>query len=159
MKIQLWVVGKTTQDFVEQGLTEFCERIKHFLPFEMQVIPDLKDTKSLTSEQVKEKEGEWILKAIHPGDYVVLLDEQGRNFTSVQFSEYLERKLQTVPKTLVFIIGGPYGFSQKVYKAAQEKIALSKMTFSHQLVRLIFAEQLYRAFTILKGEPYHHGDI
>ena len=156
MKIQLWVVGKTTQDFVEQGLTEFCGRIKHYLPFEMQVIPDIKDTKSLSPEQVKEKEGEGILKAIRPGDYIVLLDEQGRNFTSLQFAEYLERKILTVPKSLVFIIGGAYGFSPKVHKAAQEKIALSKMTFSHQLVRLIFAEQLYRAMTILNHLPYHH---
>ena len=157
MKIQLWVVGKTTQDFVEQGLTEFCGRIKHFLPFEMQLIPDIKDTRNLSSEQVKEKEGEWILKTIRPEDYIVLLDEHGRSFTSLQFSEYLERKILTVPKSLVFIIGGPYGFSQKVQKAAQEKISLSKMTFSHQLVRLIFAEQLYRALTILNHLPYHHG--
>ena len=156
MKIQLWVVGKTTQDFVEQGLTEFCGRIKHFLPFEIQVIPDIKDTKNLSPEQVKEKEGEWLLKTIHPGDYIVLLDEHGKSFTSLQFSEYLEHKILTVPKSLIFIIGGPYGFSQKVYKAAQEKIALSKMTFSHQLVRLIFAEQLYRALAILNHLPYHH---
>jgi len=154
--MQLWVVGKTTQDFIEQGLTEFCGRIKHYLPFEMQVIPDIKDTKSLSPEQVKEKEGEQILKAIQPGDYIVLLDEHGRSFSSLQFSEYLERKILTVPKNLVFIIGGPYGFSQKVHKAAQEKISLSKMTFSHQLVRLIFAEQLYRALTILNRLPYHH---
>jgi len=154
--MQLWVVGKTAQDFVDQGLTEFCGRIKHYLPFEMQVIPDLKDTKNLSSEQVKEKEGEQILKAIQPSDFIVLLDEHGRNFTSLQFSEYLERKILTVPKSLVFIIGGPYGFSQKVHKAAQEKISLSKMTFSHQLVRLIFAEQLYRALTILNRLPYHH---
>jgi len=156
MKIQLWVVGKTTQNFVEQGLIEFCGRIKHYLPFEMQVIPDIKDTKNLSSEQVKEKEGERILKAIQTGDYIVLLDEHGREFTSLQFSEYLEKKTHTVSKSLVFIIGGPYGFSQKVQEAAQEKIALSKMTFSHQLVRLVFAEQLYRALTILNREPYHH---
>ena len=156
MRIQLLIIGKTTQDFVEQGLTEFCGRIKHFLPFEMLVIPDIKDTKNLSPEQVKEKEGEQILKAIHPGDYIVLLDEHGRSFSSLQFSEYLERKILTVPKTLVFIIGGPYGFSQEVQKAAQEKISLSKMTFSHQLVRLIFAEQLYRAVTILNHLPYHH---
>ena len=156
MKIQLWVVGKTTQDFVEHGLTEFCGRIKHYLPFEMQVIPDIKNTRNLSPEQIKEKEGEGILKAIQPGDYIVLLDEHGREFTSLQFSEYLERKTHTVSKSLVFIIGGPYGFSQKVQEAAQEKISLSKMTFSHQLIRLIFAEQLYRTMTIWNREPYHH---
>ena len=156
MKIQLWVVGKTTQDFVERGVTEFCERIKHYLPFELRIIPDIKNTKNFSPEQVKEKEGECILKTIQPEDYIVLLDENGRNFTSLQFSEYLERKIQTVPKSLVFIIGGPYGFSQKVQKAAQEKIALSKMTFSHQLVRLIFVEQLYRAMAIMNHLPYHH---
>ncbi|MDR1526584.1 MAG: 23S rRNA (pseudouridine(1915)-N(3))-methyltransferase RlmH [Dysgonamonadaceae bacterium] len=156
MKLQLWVVGKTAQDFVDRGLTAFCERIKHYLPFEMQVIPDIKNTKNLSPGQVKEKEGEGILKLIQPGDYLVLLDEHGREFTSFQFSEYLERKMHIVPKSLVFIIGGPYGFSQKVQEAAQEKIALSLMTFSHQLVRLVFAEQLYRALTILNHEPYHH---
>ena len=156
MKIQLWLVGKTTQDFIERGVTEFCGRIKHYLPFEMLVIPDIKNTKNLSPEQVKEKEGEGILKVVQPGDYIVLLDEHGQDFTSLQFSEYIERKTHTVPKSLIFIIGGPYGFSQKVQEAAQEKIALSKMTFSHQLVRLIFAEQLYRAMTILNQVPYHH---
>ncbi|MDR0546863.1 MAG: 23S rRNA (pseudouridine(1915)-N(3))-methyltransferase RlmH [Dysgonamonadaceae bacterium] len=156
MKIQLWVVGKNTQDFVERGLSEFCGRIKHYLPFEIQVIPDIKNAKNLSSEQVKEKEGEGILKLIQPGDYIILLDEHGKEFSSLQLAEYLERKTHTVPKSLIFIIGGPYGFSQKVQDAAQEKIALSKMTFSHQLVRLIFAEQLYRAMTIWRNEPYHH---
>ncbi|GHV59072.1 ribosomal RNA large subunit methyltransferase H [Bacteroidia bacterium] len=156
MKIQLWVVGKTTQIFVEQGLTEFYGRIKHYLPFEIQVIPDIKNTKNLLPDQVKEKEGEWILKNIQSGDYIVLLDEHGREFTSLQFAQYLERKTHSVSKSLIFIIGGPYGFSPKVQEAAHEKIALSKMTFSHQLVRLIFVEQLYRAMTILQHEPYHH---
>jgi 23S rRNA (pseudouridine1915-N3)-methyltransferase len=156
MKIQLWVVGKTTRDFVEHGLNTFCERIRHYLPFEIQVVPDLKNTKNLSAEQVKEKEGDSLLKRIRPEDFVVLLDEHGREFSSLQFAEYLERKLHTVPKSLIFIIGGPYGFSQKVRAAAQETLALSQMTFPHQLVRLIFAEQLYRALTILGGEPYHH---
>jgi 23S rRNA (pseudouridine1915-N3)-methyltransferase len=156
MKIQLLLVGKTTQDFVERGVTEFCGRLKHYLPFEIQVIPDIKNTKNLSFEQQKEKEGELILKSIQPGDYVVLLDEHGKEFTSLNFAEYLERKTHTVPKCLVFIIGGPYGFSQKVQDIASEKIALSQMTFSHQLIRLIFVEQLYRAMTILHNEPYHH---
>jgi 23S rRNA (pseudouridine1915-N3)-methyltransferase len=156
MKIRLWVVGKTTRDFVAHGLDEFCERIRRYVPFEMEVIPDLRNTKNLSTEQVKEKEGEGLLKRIGTEDFVVLLDERGREFSSLHFAEYLGRKMQVVPKSLVFIIGGPYGFSNRVREAAQETIALSKMTFPHQLVRLIFAEQLYRALTILHGEPYHH---
>jgi 23S rRNA (pseudouridine1915-N3)-methyltransferase len=156
MKIELWVVGKTGQEFVDRGLTEFCGRIKHYLPFELQVIPDLKNTKNLSPQQIKERESELILNLIRTGDCLVLLDEHGREFTSLQFSKYLERKMHTVSKSLIFIIGGPYGFSQKVEEIAHEKIALSRMTFSHQLVRLIFAEQLYRALTILTHEPYHH---
>ncbi|MDR0863340.1 MAG: 23S rRNA (pseudouridine(1915)-N(3))-methyltransferase RlmH [Candidatus Symbiothrix sp.] len=156
MKIQLLVVGKTNQDFVEKGVAEFCGRQKHYIPLDLEVIPDNKNMKNLSFEQQKEKEGELILKSVQPGDYVVLLDEHGKEFTSLQFSEYLEKKTHTVPKRLVFVIGGPYGFSKKVYETAQEKIALSKMTFSHQLIRLIFVEQLYRAMTILNNEPYHH---
>ena len=156
MKIQLIVIGKTTQDFVERGLSEFIARIKHYLPFEMMVIPDLKNAKNLSFEQIKEKEGELLLKIITPGDFVVLLDERGKTFSSLQFASYIEKKTHTVGKNLVFVIGGPYGFSQKVYATAQEKISLSSMTFSHQLIRLIFVEQLYRAMTILGNEPYHH---
>ncbi|MCL1938196.1 MAG: 23S rRNA (pseudouridine(1915)-N(3))-methyltransferase RlmH [Candidatus Azobacteroides sp.] len=156
MKILLLVVGKTSQDFVEKGLDEFGGRIKHYLPFEIQVIPAIKHAKSLSFDQQKEKEGEGILQYLQAGDYVVLLDEQGKEFTSLDFAKYLEKKRQTIPKCLVFVIGGAYGFSRKIYEAAQEKIALSKMTFSHQLVRLIFVEQLYRAMTILHQEPYHH---
>jgi 23S rRNA (pseudouridine1915-N3)-methyltransferase len=156
MKIQVWVVGKTTQPFVEQGLVEFFGRIEHYIPFEMQVIPGIKNAKSLSFEQVKEKEGENILKLIQPGDCIVLLDEHGKDFSSRQLAEYLERKMHTVSKSLIFIVGGAYGFSQKVQATAQEKISLSKMTFSHQLIRLIFAEQLYRALTLLHNEPYHH---
>jgi 23S rRNA (pseudouridine1915-N3)-methyltransferase len=156
VKIQLLVVGKTAQDFVETGLSEFCSRLKHYLPFEMEVIPDIKNSKNLSFEQQMEKEGEVLLKSLQVGDYVVLLDEHGKEFTSLQFAEYLEKKMHCVPKRLVFIIGGAYGFSQKVRNAAHEKIALSKMTFSHQFIRLIFVEQLYRAMTILNNEPYHH---
>ena len=156
MKIQLIVVGKTTQDFVRLGLDEFSGRLKHYLPFEMEVIPDLKNTKNLSTEQQKEKEGECLLKSFLPGDCVVLLDEKGREMSSMQWAEYLEKKRQLVSKRLVFVIGGAYGFSSQVYEAAHEKLALSKMTFSHQLIRLIFTEQLYRAMTILSHEPYHH---
>lgn len=156
MKIQLIVIGKTTQDFVQRGVDEFAKRLKHYIPFEMEVIPDLKNTKSLSFEQQKESEGELILKALQPGDYLVLLDEHGKEFTSMKFAHYLEKKTHTVPKRLVFVIGGPYGFSEAVYQTAKEKIALSQMTFSHQLIRLIFVEQLYRGMTILNNEPYHH---
>jgi 23S rRNA (pseudouridine1915-N3)-methyltransferase len=156
MKIQLLVVGKTDQDFVETGLNEFNNRLKHYISFEMEVIPDVRNVKNLSYEQQKEKEGESILKSLQTGDYVVLLDERGKEFTSLQFAEYLERKTHSVTKRLVFIIGGPYGFSKKVQNAAHEKIALSKMTFSHQFIRLIFVEQIYRAMTILNHQPYHH---
>ncbi|MDR1632138.1 MAG: 23S rRNA (pseudouridine(1915)-N(3))-methyltransferase RlmH [Dysgonamonadaceae bacterium] len=156
MKIHLIVVGKTFQDFVLKGMDEYSARLKHYLPFETEVIPCIKNTKSLSFDQLKEKEGELILQSLQTGDFVVLSDERGATFTSLEFAKYIEKKMQTVPKRLVFVIGGPYGFSQNVYEAAHEKIALSKMTFSHQLVRLVFVEQLYRAMTILNNEPYHH---
>jgi 23S rRNA (pseudouridine1915-N3)-methyltransferase len=156
MKIQLVVIGKTNQDFVQKGLDEYFGRLKHYLAVEMLVIPDIKNTKSLSFDQQKEKEGELILKTVQPGDKIVLLDEHGKEFTSSGFAEYMEKQTLTVSRRLVFVIGGPYGFSSKVQEAAQEKIALSKMTFSHQMVRLIFVEQLYRAMTILNQEPYHH---
>ena len=156
MKIQLTVVGKTNQDFVQKGLDEFCSRLKHYIPFELNVIPDIKNTKNLSQEQHQEKEGELLLKYIQPGDYVVLLDERGKEFTSLEFADYIEKKTHIVNKQLLFVIGGPYGFSKKIYEMASEKISLSKMTFSHQIIRLIFVEQLYRAVTILNNEPYHH---
>jgi 23S rRNA (pseudouridine1915-N3)-methyltransferase len=156
MKIQLIVVGKTFQDFVLKGMDEYSSRLKHYLPFETEVIPDIRNTKNLSFDQQKEKEGELILKSLQTGDFVVLLDECGATFTSLEFAKYIEKKMHTIPKRLVFVVGGPYGFPQKVYETAHEKIALSKMTFSHQLVRLVFTEQLYRAMTILNHEPYHH---
>ena len=156
MKLKLLAVGKTNQDFVQKGIDEFAGRIKHYLPFELEILPDIKNTRNLNQLQIKEKEGEIILKHIRPEDYVVLLDEKGKEFTSVQFAGYIEKKTHTVSKQLVFVIGGAYGFSEAVYQTAQEKIALSKMTFSHQLIRLIFIEQVYRAMTILSNEPYHH---
>jgi len=156
MKIQLLTVGKTQQDFVQKGVDEFAGRIKHYLPFELEVIPDLKNTRNLSQEQIKEKEGELILKNIRSEDYIVLLDEKGKEFTSLLFAQYIEKKMHSVSKRLVFIIGGAYGFSPAVYQAAHEKIALSKMTFSHQIIRVIFIEQLYRALSILNNEPYHH---
>lgn len=156
MKITLLVVGRTVEKHYIAGINDYLERTKHFISFDMEVIPELKNTKSLTMEQQKEKEGELILKSLQPGDVVVLLDEGGKEFRSVEFASWIEKKMHTVNKRLVFIIGGPYGFSSKVYQAAQEKISLSKMTFSHQMVRLIFVEQLYRAMTILNNGPYHH---
>lgn len=156
MKFALLVVGRTVEKHYITAINDYVERIKHYTPFDMEVIPELKNTKSLSMEQHKEKEGELILKALQPGDVVVLLDEHGKEFRSIEFAEWAEKKMHTVNKRLVFIIGGPYGFSKDVYAAAQEKISLSKMTFSHQMIRLIFVEQLYRAMNILAGGPYHH---
>lgn len=156
MKFTLLVVGRTVEKHYVSAINDYVERTKHFISFDMEVIPELKNTKSLSMEQQKEKEGDLILKALQPGDVAVLLDEHGKEFRSIEFADWVERKMHTVNKRLVFIIGGPYGFAQKVYEAAQEKISLSKMTFSHQMIRLIFVEQLYRAMTILNNGPYHH---
>ena len=156
MKFTLLVVGKTVEKHYIAAINDYTERTKHYTSFDIEVIPELKNTKSLSMEQQKEKEGELILKALQPGDVVVLLDEHGKEFRSIEFANWIERKMHTVNKRQVFIIGGPYGFSQAVYEAAQEKISLSKMTFSHQMIRLIFVEQLYRAMTILNNGPYHH---
>lgn len=156
MKFTLLVVGRTVEKHYITAIDDYVSRTKHFTQFDLEVIPELKNTKSLSMEQQKEKEAEMILKALQPGDVVVLLDEHGKEFRSIEFADWIERKMHTVNKRLVFIIGGPYGFSPKVYAVAQEKISLSKMTFSHQMIRLIFVEQLYRAFTILNNNPYHH---
>ncbi len=156
MKITLLLVGKTVnKDFVKL-IDEYAGRVKHYIGFEIVTIPELKNTKSLSSEQQKQAEGELILKQLQGGDHVVLLDEHGKEFRSIEFADWMTRKMNTVSKRLVFIVGGPYGFSPSVYDAANEKISLSKMTFSHQMIRLIFVEQIYRAMTIIKGEPYHH---
>ena len=156
MKFTLLVVGRPVEKHYITAIDDYVARTKQFISFDMEVIPELKNTKSLSAEQQKEKEGELILKALQPGDVVVLLDEHGKEIRSIEFADWVERKMHTVNKRLVFIIGGPYGFSPKVYEAAQEKISLSKMTFSHQMIRLIFVEQLYRAMTILNNNPYHH---
>lgn len=155
MNTLLILVGKTTSKVFNTGINDYVERISHYMPFDIITIPELKNTKSITEEQQKEKEGELILKHIQPGDTLVLLDEHGKEFRSIELANWLERKQQTC-RRLVFVIGGPYGFSKEVYDKANEKISLSKMTFSHQMVRLIFTEQIYRACTIIKGEPYHH---
>ena len=156
MKTVLLMVGKTVDKHLVALMEDYVERTKHYMTFDVEVIPDLKSTKKLSEEVQKEKEGELILKALQPGDHVVLLDEGGKEMRSVEFAQYLRHKMNTLSKRLVFVIGGPYGFSQKVYQAATEKMSLSRMTFSHQMVRLIFVEQLYRAMSILAGSPYHH---
>ena len=155
MKTILILVGKTTNKIFQTGINDYTERIGHYIPFNITTIPELKNTKSLSEEQQKQKEGELILKEILSSDTVVLLDERGKDFRSIEYAEWL-RQRQATARRLVFVIGGPYGFSKDVYVRANEKISLSKMTFSHQMVRLIFTEQLYRACTIIKGEPYHH---
>ena len=156
MKTILLVVGRTVEPHFITAINDYVQRTKRYLTFDMEVIPELKNTRNLSTDVQKEKEGELILKALQPGDFVVLLDEGGKEMRSIEFADYMKRKMNTVGKRLVFIIGGPYGFSQRIYEAAQEKLSLSRMTFSHQIVRAIFAEQIYRAFTILNNEPYHH---
>ena len=142
MKTTLLVVGRTVEQHYITAINDYIQRTKRFITFDM--------------EQQKEKEGELILKALQPGDVIVLLDEHGKEMRSLEFADYMKRKMNTVNKRLVFVIGGPYGFSEKVYQVANEKISMSKMTFSHQMIRLIFVEQIYRAMTILNGGPYHH---
>lgn len=156
MKICLLVIGKTDEPYLQKGIDLFLKRIPHYVPFELKIIPDLKNSKNLSEDQQKEKEGELIIQQLTGFDELILLDEQGTEVSSVAFARFLEKKMLSGIKRLVFVIGGPYGFSESVYSKASGKISLSKMTFSHQMVRLIFTEQLYRAMTILKGEPYHH---
>jgi len=156
MRVVFVVIGKTDTGYMIDAIEEYKNRLSHYLPFEMIVIPDIKNVKNLSENQQKEKEGELILKTVQAGDHLVLLDDKGKEFTSMQFSTYLEKKMHTISKRLVFVVGGPYGFSDAIYKTAKEKVSLSKMTFSHQMIRLIFIEQVYRAMTILHNEPYHH---
>ena len=156
MKTTLIVVGRTVEPHFITAIADYTQRTRRYLSFDIEVIPELKNTKSLTAEVQKEKEGDLILKALQPGDVVVLLDEGGKEMRSMKFAEYMRQKMNTVNRRLVFIIGGPYGFAPKVYAAAHEKLSMSRMTFSHQMIRLIFVEQLYRAMTILNGTPYHH---
>ena len=156
MKILFLTIGKTDEEYVETGIKKYISRLQHYVTFEMKIIPDIKNRKTLTEEQQKKQEGDLILSSLQAGDDVVLLDENGTERGSVDFAQWLERRMASGAKRLVFIVGGPYGFNKETYDKANAKISLSKMTFSHQMVRLIFVEQLYRAFTILKGEPYHH---
>ncbi|WP_456376693.1 23S rRNA (pseudouridine(1915)-N(3))-methyltransferase RlmH [Lutibacter sp.] len=156
MKIKLLAIGKTDAKNLQTLIETYKNRLKHYIKFELEIIPDIKNVKNLSKSQQKEKEGELLLKKLAPTDVLILLDEKGKEFRSVEFSKYLQKKMNTGIKQLVFVIGGPYGFSETVYKKSVGKISFSKMTFSHQMIRLFVVEQIYRAFTILKNEPYHH---
>lgn len=156
MNIKLLAIGKTDNASLQTLIDDYTKRLSFYIKFDMEIIPDIKNAKNLSENQQKEKEGEMILSKINTTDQLILLDENGKTFTSIGFSEELQKKMNSGIKTLVFVIGGPYGFSEEVYKKANGKISLSEMTFSHQMIRLFFIEQLYRGFTILKNEPYHH---
>lgn len=156
MKITFLTVGKTEDAYLKDGIEKYVKRLKHYIRLEIIDLPELKNTKALTAEQQKAKEAEMIIKKIAPTDFVILLDENGAELASKQFAAYLDKKNISVAANLVFVVGGPYGFDQSIYNRANDKLSLSRMTFSHQMVRLFFVEQLYRAFTIIKGEPYHH---
>jgi 23S rRNA (pseudouridine1915-N3)-methyltransferase len=156
MKITLLVTGKTEEKYLLEGIEKYLGRLKHYIGFNMIVIPEIKNTKNLSEAQQKSKEAELILKQVSNPDMVILLDEKGKKYTSVQFASYLNKQMIGSVQHMIFVIGGPYGFDESVYKRADGSMSLSDMTFSHQMVRLFFVEQLYRAFSILKGEPYHH---
>lgn len=156
MKITLLTVGKTDKDWVRQGMEIYVSRLKHYITFSVIEIPELKNVSALTKDQIKTREGELILKNIRPTDDLVLLDERGKEYTSVELAKVIQDKISYVGKDVVYVIGGAYGFSDAVYQRADSKMSLSRMTFSHQMVRAIFVEQIYRAFTIMRGEPYHH---
>lgn len=156
MEIELLTVGKTTIKFVNEGIEEYTKRLKHYIPYKITPLPDIKKTTSLGAERQKEAEGEIILSKLQNSDFVILLDERGKDYTSMEFSSFLEKQMVAGRKKVVFVVGGPYGFSQAVYDRADGKVSLSKMTFNHEMVRLFFTEQVYRSMTILRGEPYHH---
>lgn len=156
MKTIFIVIGKTTDARIATLTSEYIGRISHYMPFDMTVIPELRNAKNLSQEQQKEQEAELIKKTLQPGDYTVLLDEHGRERRSIDFAQWMQKRMAAAPRRLVFVVGGPYGFAPQIYNLAQEKISLSQMTFSHQMIRLLFTEQVYRAMTILNGEPYHH---
>ena len=156
MKIKLLVIGKTDDKNLEQLIEKYQQRLNHYINFEIEIIPDIKNVKNLSQLQQKEKEGELILSKLKNTDQLVLLDEKGKEFRSLNFASYLQKKMNSGIKQLVLVVGGPYGFSESVYKKSTGKVSLSKMTFSHQMIRLFIVEQLYRGFTILKNEPYHH---
>ena len=156
MNIKLIAVGKTDNPALQQLISTYEKRLSYYINFELQLLPDIKNSKSISEEQQKIKEGELILSYVEPSHHLILLDERGKEYTSIAFADELQKKMNTGIKQLTFVIGGPYGFSQAVYQRANSKLSLSKLTFSHQMIRLFFVEQLYRAFTILRNEPYHH---
>ena len=156
MNIKLIAVGKTDNPALQQLISTYEKRLSYYINFDLQLLPDIKNSKSLSEEQQKIKEGELILSYVEPSHHLILLDERGKEYTSIAFADELQKKMNTGIKQLTFVIGGPYGFSQAVYQRANSKLSLSKFTFSHQMIRLFFVEQLYRAFTILRNEPYHH---
>lgn len=155
MKFRLIVVGKTDEEFISEGIDKYIKRIKHYAPFEIITIPDLKQGYKLNVEKQKEEEGKLILQKSE-NDYLILLDENGKEMSSEEFAGFLQKKMNAGIQSISFVVGGPFGFSKEVYSQAKEKLSLSRMTFSHQMVRLFFVEQLYRGFTIIKGEKYHH---
>lgn len=156
MKITLLCIGKTDDKFIQEGIDKYIKRLKHYISFNIIVLPDVKNVKSLSEAQQKEKEAELFNKNIQSGDFVVLLDERGKEYRSLEFSTFIEKKMVASVQHMVFLIGGPYGFAEEIKQRANSFVSLSKMTFSHQMVRLFFVEQIYRAFTIMKEEPYHH---
>lgn len=156
MEIELLTIGKTTIRFVEDGIAEYSKRLKHYIPYSIKSLPDVKNASKMDQAKQKEAEGEKILDAISNSDFVVLLDERGKQYSSIEFSAFLEKQMISGRRKVVFVVGGPYGFSQPVYDRANSLLSLSKMTFNHEMVRLFFTEQIYRAMTILRGEPYHH---
>lgn len=157
MKVEFWVVGKTNERYLKDGIDIYIKRLSHYLPFQMVVIPDVKTSKGMSPTQLKDKEGNSILQKLKSEDLLILLDEKGKSFGSVAFSRYLDQLLMRPSRRLIFLVGGAFGFSDAIYKRAQGKLSLSEMTFSHQMIRLFFAEQLYRAMTILRNEPYHNA--
>jgi 23S rRNA (pseudouridine1915-N3)-methyltransferase len=156
MKVELWSIGKTAFSYLEEGMAVYEKRLPHYLPFATAILPDIKNAGSLNPDQLKQKEGELVISRLKKEDLLVLLDERGKQLTSVEFSSFMEQKLQLGSRRLVFLVGGAFGFSEAIYQRSDHKLSLSKMTFSHQMVRLFFLEQLYRAMTILRGESYHN---
>lgn len=157
MKISLYIIGKTTASYLREGIDIYCKRLGHYIPFEIRQFPDAKVSKGTSAAMQKLKEGEMFLEQIRPADYVVLLDEHGKEMTSREFASYVDKRMASAGAgNIIFVIGGPYGFSDAMYERANSKVSFSQMTFSHEMIRLLFVEQLYRAMTILRGEPYHH---
>jgi len=156
MKVELWMVGKTSFSYLQDGIDLYEKRLSHYLTYRSLVISDVKNAKNLNQKQIKQKEGELIEKHLEKGDFLILLDEKGKRYSSVQFAHFLQKHIEMSHKRVIFLIGGAYGFSETIYKKANSKISFSDMTFSHQMIRLFATEQIYRGMTILKGEPYHH---